>query len=108
MIAVSGKLDDYGDGPEFTTSAQAEGAIEGTAADYIVPSPFSTDFRFSRFSAISPVAPRNVSLLAGAKAPAVTSLSAGSIQLYGVETEETTPRRYTRPVATSSCSRGAC
>ena len=35
MIAVSGKLDDYGDRPEFTTSAQAEGAIEGTAADYI-------------------------------------------------------------------------
>ena len=91
MIAVSGKLDDYGDGPEFTTSAQAEGAIEGSADDYIVPSPFSTDFRFSRFSAISPVAPRNVSLLAGAKAAAVTSLSAGSIQLYGVETEETTP-----------------
>ena len=32
-----------------TTSAQGEGAIEGTVADYLVASPFATDFKFSRF-----------------------------------------------------------
>ena len=32
-MAVTGKLDKYTNGPEFTTSAQAEGAIEGTIKD---------------------------------------------------------------------------
>jgi hypothetical protein len=34
---------------EFTTSAMAQGAIEGAAMDYEVSSPFSTTFKYSRF-----------------------------------------------------------
>ena len=43
-----GKLDDYST-PVAWTTAQAEGAIEGSADDYRVASPFATAFRFSRF-----------------------------------------------------------
>ena len=35
----------------YTTSAQAEGAIEGTVSDYEVASPYATEFAFSRFNA---------------------------------------------------------
>ena len=34
---------------EFTTKAMAEGAIEGTAADYVLPSLRATAFAYSRF-----------------------------------------------------------
>ena len=47
-----GRLDKYPplDEPaEFTTSAMAQGAIEGDAADYEVIEPLSTDFKFSLF-----------------------------------------------------------
>ena len=46
---------------------QAEGAIEGEAADYALPSPFATAFKYSRFDATAPVPPRNVSALTGRK-----------------------------------------
>ena len=36
---------------DFETSAMAEGAIEGVAADYEVPDKYSTQFKFSRFAA---------------------------------------------------------
>ena len=45
-----GMLDTYPDAGTFTTSAQAEGAIEGTADMYQVFSPFGTAFAFSRFA----------------------------------------------------------
>ena len=45
-----GRKDVYPEEGTFTTSAQAEGAIEGTADMYEVPSPFSTDFAFSLFA----------------------------------------------------------
>ena len=45
-----GMLDTYPDAGNFTTSAQAEGSIEGTADMYEVFSPFDTDFAFSRFA----------------------------------------------------------
>jgi hypothetical protein len=51
-IARQGRLDQY---PllnipgEFTTSAMAEGAIEGVAADYEVASKYATSFKFGRF-----------------------------------------------------------
>jgi len=49
---VGGKLDEYvpdGNG-EFTTSAQGEGAIQGTIDDYeIQGGDYSSKFRFSRF-----------------------------------------------------------
>ena len=42
----------------FRTSAMAEGAIDGTAADYVVRSPYDTRFAYSRFdrALASPVA----------------------------------------------------
>ncbi len=63
----NGKLDDYGidgfgngikpnvtdaDGylPPLTTSAQAEGAIEGVHSDYRLVHAYDTDFKFSRYS----------------------------------------------------------
>ena len=70
------------------TSAQAEGAIEGIHTDYLVRGPFSTNFKYSRFDAQSYVAPRNVSLLAGAKAAATPGapLSASTVELHGTDT----------------------
>jgi len=62
-----GKLDEYGitnysvaaeqanaDGylPPMTTSAQAEGAIEGVYTDYKLPTPLSTNFKFSQYARI--------------------------------------------------------
>jgi len=88
-IAVSGKLDNYGDKPTFTTSAQAEGAIEGVYTDYIVPDPFSTLFKFSRFDAREPIAPRDVNALSGIKSAAVgDGFSAGVTELHGVESQQ--------------------
>ena len=49
-LPLNGKQDKYpSDGSRFTTSAMGEGALEGTAAMYEVPSSFATDFAFSRF-----------------------------------------------------------
>ena len=45
-----GRLDVYPDSGTFTTSAQSEGAIDGTGEMYVVASPFATDFAFSRFA----------------------------------------------------------
>ena len=84
-IAVSGKVDEYGETPEFTTSAQAEGAIEGHYTDYIVSAPFANDFKYARFDAKVYVPPRNVSLLTGAKAAAMAGAVAGSMEQHGVE-----------------------
>ena len=64
-IAVDGKMDEHKSG-ESTTVAQAEGAIEGTWEDYIMETPFSTAFKYSRFDATA--APhRDVSKLSGEK-----------------------------------------
>jgi hypothetical protein len=48
---IDGKKDSYAPDQNgvFTTSAQGEGAIEGTVKDYIVASPFATEFKFGRF-----------------------------------------------------------
>ena len=46
-----GKKDIYPFSGSYTTSAQAEGAIEGTVSDYEAASTHATDFAFSRFSA---------------------------------------------------------
>ena len=42
----------------FTTTAMAEGAIDGVAADYVVASPFETRFKYSAFA--YPMAPAAV------------------------------------------------
>ena len=46
-----GKKDTYPWAGNYTTSAQAEGAIEGTASDYDMQSAHATKFTFSRFDA---------------------------------------------------------
>jgi hypothetical protein len=48
-LKLNGKVDDYV-AKEVTTSAQAEGAIEGKYTDYMTL-PFDTKFKFSRFDA---------------------------------------------------------
>lgn len=47
----TGKIDEYPRAGSITTSAMAEGAIQGTAAMYELPSPYQTRFAFSRFEA---------------------------------------------------------
>jgi len=49
---LNGKKDLYPWAGFYTTSAQAEGAIEGTASDYEVLSAHASKFRFSRFDAM--------------------------------------------------------
>lgn len=49
-IAKDGKLDDYSK-DEVTTTAQAEGAIEGVYTDYMVAAPYQTTFKYSLFDA---------------------------------------------------------
>lgn len=71
-IAVDGAKDSYqpADGSvEVTTRAEAEGAIEGTAADYVLAGRFGTAFAFSRFAAnaADACAKRNVGILKGPK-----------------------------------------
>jgi hypothetical protein len=62
-IGIDGKIDEYKPG-DFTTKAQAEGAIEGTYKDYIMKEPFSSEFKFSRFNETINK-PRNINNLNG-------------------------------------------
>jgi hypothetical protein len=64
-IAVDGAQDDYS-GKVVYTKAMGEGAIEGKASDYVVKSPYSVDFVYSRFN-VEAALPRDVSKLTGPK-----------------------------------------
>ena len=67
-VAVMGKMDEYKTRDNVvTTSAMGEGAIEGDASDYEMPSKFATNFKFSRFGLASAKS-RDVSKLTGKKA----------------------------------------
>ena len=61
-LHIDGKVDNYvpGENGVYITSAQGEGAIEGTVADYTIQSndPFGIDFKFSRFGKMQ-APPRN-------------------------------------------------
>jgi len=46
---VPGKID------EFTTTAMAEGAIDGAAKDYVVSEPYATTFKYSKFFDVNEV-----------------------------------------------------
>jgi len=48
-VPRNGKVDDYPSSGHIVTSAMAEGAIEGSASMYEVPTAHSTRFAFSRF-----------------------------------------------------------
>jgi len=63
--AVDGEQDAWPASGEFTTYAMAKGAIEGSPNDYKVPTPYATDFKYSRFDATS-AEPRNVAKLVAA------------------------------------------
>ena len=75
-----GRVDEYPREGTMTTSALAEGAIEGSAADYEVATPYETAFRFSRFDA----RPRSSSPLASAFSTVVHALTAGSTEKVGL------------------------
>ena len=51
-------------GTNLTTTAMAEGAIEGTWRDYVMASEYDTAFKFSRFGATF-AAPRDTTALTG-------------------------------------------
>ena len=74
-LHIDGKVDNYvpGENGVYITSAQGEGAIEGTVADYTIQSndPFGIDFKFSRFGKMQ-APPRNaVGLNVPESAPSV-------------------------------------
>ena len=77
--ATSGKL-------EHTTRAAGEGAIEGTIEEYRLPTPFATEFKYSRFGRrIS--APRNATALRWAQIHAALAAegraaAGGKVQLH--------------------------
>jgi len=99
-IAVDGKLDSDKSG-ESTTVAQAEGAIEGTWEDYIMASPFATDYKYSRFDATA--APRrDVSKLSGSKKAATTGVDStlsGAISINLATAAATALEMATDPAA---------
>lgn len=64
-LIVDGKKDDY-EKSLVVTTAQGEGAIEGTWEDYVVAGPFETAFKYTRFS-VTEGKPRDVAKLSGAK-----------------------------------------
>ena len=63
--AIDGEKDVFPTSGEFTTYAQANGAIEGMPNDYKVASKYATDFKYSRFDAKS-AEPRDVAKLVAA------------------------------------------
>ena len=73
---TEGKKDDYlpNEIGMFATSAQGEGSIEGTVADYVVATPFSTVFKFERFE-LSKAAPRDTAQLHLSSQPRVQARS---------------------------------
>jgi len=77
--SVDGRMDEYPktEGARFTTSAMAEGAIEGSAKDYEVSAPYEVRFRYSRFGSIG-VAARSVAGLHVGEPAKVTSNVAGA------------------------------
>jgi len=63
----------------------ANGAIEGVPADYKVATPYATDFKFSRFDAIS-AAPRDVAtLVAAGELNAPKDVPAGGVVVGSTE-----------------------
>ena len=51
-----------------------EGAIEGVAADYEMPSKWATEFKYSRFGKVA-APPRDVSTLTGKKVKRVNTVA---------------------------------
>merc|ERR1712113_1137547 len=81
-IAVDGAMDVERD-TETHTKAQAEGAIEGTWADYKMDSKFTTQFKYTRFDATS-AKHRDVSKLTGKKRAAGKGHSASKLVSFAL------------------------
>jgi len=82
-IGVDGKMD-LDRSAEMTTSAQAEGAIEGVWQDYMMDSEFSTRFQYSRFDSMA-AKPRDVAKLTGAK----HAIGSSSVKVGASDAEST-------------------
>ena len=68
----------------------AEGSIEGVWQDYVMPSPFATEFKFSRFG-VTKAPPRNVTTLTGRKFKfAAAALSTSATAFHDEGTDEIT------------------
>ena len=89
---MSGKTDDYKNRQEVTTTAMAEGAIEGSANEYTLFGPFDTGFKYSRFARMpsDECAPRDVSKLNVVKAPAAKDNVKGVFTHEKVDTKAIT------------------
>lgn len=74
--AVFGREDQFPTRGEYTTSAMAEGAIEGVPSDYLMASRYATEFKYSRFG-LEHASPRDVSKLTG-HVEAATPLAGGA------------------------------
>jgi len=85
-VGVSGAEDDYRKAAvEMSTTAQAEGAIEGTYEDYKMEDPFSTDFKYSRYDQVQ-ASRRDVKSLSGVRVkadPTKVSNVAGAVTNEG-------------------------
>lgn len=84
-LAVDGKQDDYEiEASEVWTTAMAEGAIEGTANDYVQITPHDTRFKFSRFDAKRSTPPRSVNALRGARRASTKRDIASAVDQLGI------------------------
>ena len=106
--AVFGKEDEFPVRGEYTTSAMAEGAIEGVTTDYLMSSPYATDFKYSRFG-LAHASPRDVSGLTG-RVKAAAPLASGGAGVMEKEMESSAGRfteRGDAPPAGPSAPSGA-
>ena len=102
--AVDGAKDKYNltPGSETTTTAQGEGAIEGTHTDYLLAFPFATDFKYSRFGT-NAYKGRDISMLKGKKRRAAKLFAdnmapeAGASELHARVVPATCPRASRAP-----------
>ena len=90
-VGVDGAVDPKPQlGEHVTTKAMAEGSIEGVWQDYVMPSPFATSFKFSRYN-LTKAAPRNVTALTGRRFKfAATSTSTSATASHDEGTDEIT------------------
>jgi hypothetical protein len=84
-VGISGRTDDYAynkSHPVITTTAMAEGAIEGTAVEYALPDRFSTNFKYDRFSRqMNDTCPtRDTRLLTGPRVRAKKNAVVGAVE----------------------------
>lgn len=80
--ATDGQVDVYPkvEGAHLTTSAMAEGAIEGTPKDYEMPTPYEVRYRYSRFGTLGIPARSLAGLNVRSKQTSAKSFMAGATE----------------------------